>query len=112
MTNTARTKRINLQEATTTNRAARQVVAGLSYATPAIADIWRYLDTALADTPALATEIRRLRAQLARTRLSHANLAAAALATFAARREGEADPLMYVRDELQAQGYDPEQGRA
>jgi len=42
-------------------------------------EIWRFLATALADTPALSAETARLRAELAGARLDRANLAAAAL---------------------------------
>ncbi|MGI8446706.1 MAG: hypothetical protein ACR2MP_05885 [Streptosporangiaceae bacterium] len=89
---------------------ARHLVAGFAAEFPA--DIWRYLATAFADTPALSSEITRLRAQLADVRLDRANLAAAALATIAAHYDGEADPLAYLRDELRAQGFDPSRGRS
>jgi hypothetical protein len=44
--------------------------------------------------------------------LDLANLAAAALATLMAHCDGEPDPLCYLRDELSAQGYDINRGRA
>jgi hypothetical protein len=44
-------------------------------------------------------------------RLDRANLAAAAFATIAAHQDGEPDPLSYLRDELGAQGHDPNRGR-
>ena len=90
----------DLPEVATRNRTARHIVAGFS-----AADIWRYLDTALADIPALSAEITHLRAELSGARLDLANLAAAALATFAAHYDGEPDPLSYLRDELQAQRH-------
>lgn len=99
-------------EVATRNRTARHIVAGFSTAFPTLADTWRYLDTALADSPALSAEITRLRAELAGVRLDLANLAAAALATLAARDDGEPDPLSYLRDELRAQGHDTSRGRA
>jgi hypothetical protein len=102
----------DLPEVATRNRFARHVVAGFSAAFPTLADIWRYLDTALTDSPALSAEIARLRAELAGVRLNLANLAAAALATLAARDEGEPDPLSYLRDELRAQGHGSGRGRA
>ena len=71
-----------------------------------------YLAAAFADTPALAAEISRLRADLADARLDRANLAAAALATIAAHHDGEPDPLCYLRDELRAQGYTAHRGAA
>ncbi|HEY5986267.1 MAG TPA: hypothetical protein VIV12_07825 [Streptosporangiaceae bacterium] len=74
-------------------------------------DIWQCLVIALADTPALTAEITQLRTALADARLDRANLAAAALACIAAHRDGEPDPLSYLRDELRAQGHDPARGR-
>jgi hypothetical protein len=93
----------NLPEVTTRHRAARLIVDALAAERPA--RIWQYLTDALADTPALTDEISRLRAQVADERLDRANLAAAALATTRAHRDGEPDPLSYLRDELAAQGH-------
>ena len=93
----------DLPEVTTRNRIARHLTEGFSVSFPA--DIWRYLATAFADVPALAAEITRLRAELTGARLDRANLAAAALATISAHREGEPDPLSYLRDELRAQEH-------
>ena len=93
---------INVQEVTTRNEAARHIVAGFSTATPVLADIWRYLEDALNDLPLLLAEISRLSAKLQATRLDRANLLAAARATMAAHHDGEADPLFYLRDELDA----------
>jgi hypothetical protein len=65
----------------------------------------------IADTlrmiPALCAEIGRLRDLLARALTDLQNLVAAARATLGAQREGEADPLYYLRDELHAQGQLP-----
>ena len=44
----------------------------------------------------------RLSAELAATRMDRANLLAAMRATIAAHADGEADPLYYLRDELNA----------
>jgi hypothetical protein len=93
----------DLPEVTTRNRSAREIVAALAAERPA--RIWQYLTDALADTPALITEITTLRALIAEERLDRANLAAAALATISAHRDGEPDPLSYLRDELSAQGH-------
>ncbi|MFD9940047.1 hypothetical protein ACFWYW_12300 [Nonomuraea sp. NPDC059023] len=72
----------------------------LARATPAHAPVWEHLHTALADAHALAGELDELRAELASVRYERANLIAAAEATLAAHREGERDPLWYLRDEL------------
>ena len=95
----------DLQEVITRNRVAQEVIAGFLAASAS--QILEYVADALADTPPLAEEVARLRSRLASARLDRANLAAAALATIAAHHEGEDDPLMYLRDELAAQGYDP-----
>jgi hypothetical protein len=73
--------------------------------------IWQYVTDALADTPTLTAEITRLRNFVAEERLDRANLAAAALAAISAYREGEPDPLSYLRDELTAQGHNLPLGR-
>lgn len=95
---------INLQGVTTTNDAARHIVAGFAEAMPALADTWRFLQDALNDVPLLVAEVSRLSAELHTTRLDLANLLAAARATIAAHHDAEADPLFYLRDELHAQG--------
>lgn len=93
---------INLQEVTTINEAARHVLAGFAQSTPVLADTWRFLGDALNDVPLLVAEISRLAAELRDTRLDRAILLAAARATLAAHRDGEPDPLFYLRDELDA----------
>lgn len=62
---------------------------------------------AVADIPVLLTEINRVRSMHALTRAQYADLLAAARATLAAHRDGEADPLFYLRDELAAHGQLP-----
>lgn len=47
-----------------------------------------------------AADIPVLLAELSRTRMTHANLLAAARATVAAAKDGETDPLYYLLDEL------------
>ncbi len=98
---------VDLQEAATRNHAARRIIAGFTTALPTLAEIWQQLQAALADTPALATEITRFRAELADTRLDRANLLAAARAVITAHLDGEPDPLSYLRDELAARGQLP-----
>ena len=94
--------RVNVAEITERNNAARHVIAGFSAQMPALAGIWRDLDTALADNTDLAAELTRLSTELRDTRLDRANLLAAARAALAARADGETDPLWYLRDELNA----------
>jgi len=57
--------------------------------------------------PALTDQVRRLRSRLARALSDLGNLTAAARATLGAQRDGEHDPLYYLRDELRAQGQLP-----
>lgn len=111
MTNQPHHNAIDLQEVTTRNTGARAIVAGFSEATPTLADIWRYVETALADTPVLVDEITGLRAELVNVRLDRANLVAAMRATINAHHDGEDDPLSYLRDELLTQGYADQWGR-
>lgn len=62
---------------------------------------------AVADIPVLLAEVHRGRTLLALTRAEHADLLAAARATIAAARDGEAEPLYYLHDELDARGQLP-----
>jgi hypothetical protein len=96
---------INLLEVATRAEDARHIIAGFSLAAPALIDQWRQVASALADIPGLTVEIGRVHSQLTECRLNRANLAAAGLVTLKAHRNGEADPLSYLRDELQAQGF-------
>ena len=57
--------------------------------------------------PVLASQVSRLRERLANALTDLGNLTAAARATLGAHRDGETDPLYYLRDELQAQGQLP-----
>lgn len=66
----------------------------------------------LSGIPILTAEMARLQAELIRTRLDRANFAAAARATIAACRNGDRDPLSYLHDELEAQGFTGERGQA
>lgn len=86
----------------TRNTAARQIIAGFSTAAPTLAEAWRYLQSALTDVSDLAAEVTRLSADLVAARLDRANLLAAMRAALAAHADGEADPLSYLRDELDA----------
>jgi len=62
--------------------------------------------TALADLPPLCDRIDRLN----RNRRRHQDLEAAARATLAAHADGEADPLYYLRDQLEAADQSPADG--
>jgi hypothetical protein len=62
---------------------------------------------ALSLIPVLADQLRRLRERLVHALSDLGNLTAAARATLGAQRDGETDPLYYLRDELQAQGQLP-----
>ena len=93
---------INLQQISSRNTFARNVVAGFAAAWPGLADCWQALTDALADTAGLAAQVTRLSADLHRARLDAANLRAAMRATLAAYADGDLDPLWYLRDELDA----------
>jgi hypothetical protein len=92
--------RINLDQITARNQTARHMIAGFAAEMPALADLWRNLDTALADNLTLSAEVTRLTAEHTATRIDRANLLAAMRATIAAYTDGEPDPLSYLRDEL------------
>jgi hypothetical protein len=61
------------------------------------------LVASVADVPTLVSEVDRLWGYLVQTRRRYADLLAAVRAALAADRDGEADPLWYVRDEFAAQ---------
>ena len=92
---------IDLHEISATNTFARNVIAGFRVARGA-----RRLvasgDDALSDAAALCEQVTRLSADVDRVRLDRANLLAAMRAALAAHADGEADPLWYLRDELDA----------
>jgi hypothetical protein len=106
--NRSRPDNIDLREVINRNDAARHIVAGFSAEMPTLAEIWRYVEGALDDTLILTDEITRLTAELRSARLDHANLLAAVRAALSAVREGEPDPLSYLRDELTATGQAPQ----
>jgi hypothetical protein len=102
MPNTVPHININLREVSERNDNARHIVAGCASAMPTLADMWRYVQEALNDTIALSAEITRLSAEVKNARLDRANLLAAMRAALAAHADGEADPMWYLRDELDA----------
>jgi len=103
MTSPRPNSRAGIEEITARNHEARHVIAGFAAEMPALAAIWRQLDTALADSLTLCAEIGRLSTDLAAAaRLDRANLLAAMRATIAAHADREPDPLYYIRDELNA----------
>ncbi|MGI8447925.1 MAG: hypothetical protein ACR2MP_12250 [Streptosporangiaceae bacterium] len=112
MSNTPSTSPADPLEAATRAGIARNIIAGFSLAFPALAAFWHQVDEALADVPALSAEFTRLNARLAACRLDRADLAAAGRASLAAYLDGEADPLAYLRDELDAQGFGTPRGDA
>lgn len=91
-----------IQEAITRNEYARHIIAGFRSDMPTLAAIWEYLDDALNDVLILGALLDRLADELHLTRLHRADLLAAVRAALAAHAEGEADPLWYLRDELDA----------
>jgi hypothetical protein len=87
-------------EITTRNDVSRDIIAGFAAVMPTLAGVWRLIDTALADMPAVLADLRRARSELEAVRLDRANLLAAIRAALAADAEGEPDALGYLRDEL------------
>ena len=100
--NQTRDPNLDLQEITTRNDTARQIISGFAADMPTLAEVWRHLQAALHDTAVLLTEAIRLSAELKETRLDRANILAALRATLAADSDGEPDPLSFLRDELHA----------
>ena len=65
-------------EITTRNDIARDIIAGFAVVTPTLAGVFRLIDTALADLPALLAELGQARAELEGVRLDRANVLAGA----------------------------------
>jgi hypothetical protein len=107
--NTHQNPDIDLQKINARNERARGIVAYCESAMPALADLWRRVDDALTDAVLLSALVARLSAQVSRltgeldrARLERANLLAAMRAALAAHADAVADPLWYLRDELDA----------
>jgi len=103
--------RINIQEVTARAQTAHHIIIGFSRAMPTLADLWQQIENALSDISLMAAEVTRLHTCLASVRMHRANLAAAGRATVAAYRNRERDPLSYLRDELEAQGFGSQRGQ-
>ena len=92
---------------TTRNDIARDIITGFAAVTPTLTGVWRLLDQALADLPAVLADmpavladLGRVRAELEAVRLDRANLLAAIRACLSADADAEDDPLGYLRAEL------------
>jgi len=109
---TPNARTINLLEVNGRAEHARHIIAGFSRAEPALAELWGHVYDALSDIPVLTSEIAGLRERLTAIRVERANLAAACRITIVAYHNGDLDPLSYVRDELQAQGFAADRGSA
>jgi hypothetical protein len=105
VTETPNASTINLLEVNTRAEHARHIIAGFSRGAPILADLWGQVNDSLSDIPYLTTEITGLRERLTDIRIERANLAAASRVTIVAFRNGEPEPLSYLQDELQAQGF-------
>jgi hypothetical protein len=108
MSNTFPHSSKRLQEVMTRNSAAREIVAGFATVMPTLTDVWQHIETALADSRDLAAEVARLSAELVAMRLDRANAFAAMRAAIGAERDGEPDPLSFLRDELEASQNAPD----
>jgi ABC-type transporter Mla subunit MlaD len=93
------------REISARNDTARDIVSKVAGAASDIRGVWQYLDTALADVPALLAAVDRLTAEIRATRCDRANLLAAIRACLAAAAEGEDDPLGYLRAEPGVPAY-------
>ena len=107
MHNSPQYRSINIPGVQYRNRAAREVIAAHAPKNSRLIDI----NAALDDTISLLIALRTTIQELPTTRQQRANLAAAILATLNADRDGDADPLYYIRDEMRAQGYLPPDNR-
>lgn len=94
---------IDLQEVVSRTNSAAVLLAALTRDPLPLLPVWEHVIAALNDTERLVDEITGLRAELVAERHQRANLIAAVRATLAADREGDDDPLWYIRDELPAQ---------
>lgn len=92
------------QRITTRNDVARDIIAGFAAVTPALTGVFRLVDSALADVPAVLAETGRVRTELEAVRLDRANLLAAIRACLGADADAEDDPLGYLRAELDTTG--------
>jgi hypothetical protein len=106
-----RNQPLNLQEALThyanaVRAISRSPLARATFGSRSIA----VLAAALNRIPPLCQEVHRSRIALELARLDYANLLAAARSALTADRDGEPDPLWYIRDELAERGQLPQSG--
>ena len=92
------------QRITTRNDIARDIITGFASVTPTLTGVFRLVDSALADVPAVLADLGRVRAELEAVRLDRANLLAAIRASLAADADAEDDPLGYLHTELDTTG--------
>lgn len=98
MTHNRKEQQINLQEAIARNQHARQILADACAVHPVLGGTAREVDAALLDAAALIGEIIEIRLEIS-------FLAAAAKAALRAYADETPDPLWFIRDELDAQGW-------
>jgi hypothetical protein len=98
---------IDLQEALTRYASAVQTINASPLARILLRARIAAFAAALDAIPDLCQEVQRLRALLALASRDHANLIAAARCSLIADREGEPDPLWYLRDELAERRQSP-----
>jgi hypothetical protein len=92
---------VDLQETLTRYTSAIQTINASPLARILLrARVAAAIATALDAIPGLCQEVQHLRVTLNLASLDHANLIAAARSTLVAERDGEPDPLWYLRDEL------------
>jgi hypothetical protein len=98
---------IDIQEALTRYASAVQTINASPLARILLRVRIAAIAAALDDIPGLCRDVQQLRALVALASRDHANLIAAARCSLIADREGEPDPLWYLRDELAERGQSP-----
>ena len=98
----------DLQEAAARNHAARRIITGFTTAVPTLGEIWQQLETALADTPALAAEITRLAPNSPTPAWTGQTCSPQHAPPSPPTTTANPTPSSYLRDELQARGQLPD----